>query len=93
MWQQSGENFAPNPMLSSFNTDFALKFGSEDLKQTNKKGLHHKIIGYLITLTQSALLFHRKAFVGPVFGKKFACTLLLVQKCCRSGIQILDRSN
>ena len=35
MPQQSGEYFAPNPMLSSFGIDFALKFGGED--QKNKK--------------------------------------------------------
>ena len=32
MPQQSGEYFAPNPMLSSFGMDFALKFGGEDQK-------------------------------------------------------------
>ena len=58
MLQQSGEYFAPNPMLSSFGMDFALKFGGED--QKNKKGLHRKILGYLITFTRSVLLFHRK---------------------------------
>ena len=36
MPQQSGEYFAPNPILSSFGMDFALKFGGED--QKNKKG-------------------------------------------------------
>ena len=46
-------------MLSSFAMDFALKFGGED--QKNKKGLHHKILGYLIT--RSVLLFHRKKAV------------------------------
>ena len=35
MPQQSGESFAPNPMLSSFGMDFALKFGGEN--QTDKK--------------------------------------------------------
>ena len=35
MLQQSGEYFAPNPMLSSFGMNFFLKFGSED--QKNKK--------------------------------------------------------
>ena len=35
MPQQSGEYFAPNPMLSSFGMDFALKFGGDD--QKNKK--------------------------------------------------------
>ena len=30
MWQRSGEYFAPNPVLSFFGTDFALKFGGED---------------------------------------------------------------
>ena len=33
MPQQSGEYFAPNPMLSSFGMDFALKFGGEDQKK------------------------------------------------------------
>ena len=33
MLQQSGEYFAPNPMLSSFDMDFALKFGGEDQKK------------------------------------------------------------
>ena len=36
MRQQSGEYFAPNPMLSFFGMDFALKFGGED--QKDKKG-------------------------------------------------------
>ena len=49
MRQQSGEYFAPNPMLSSFNTDFAIKLGGED--QKNKKGLHRKILSYLIKFT------------------------------------------
>ena len=35
MPQQSGEYFAPNPILSSFGMDFAFKFGGED--QKNKK--------------------------------------------------------
>ena len=35
MRQRSGEYFAPNPMLSFFGMDFALKFGGED--QKNKK--------------------------------------------------------
>ena len=35
MPQQFGEYFAPNPMLSSFGMDFALKFGGEN--QKNKK--------------------------------------------------------
>ena len=30
MQQQSGEYFAPNPVLSFFGMDFALKFGGED---------------------------------------------------------------
>ena len=30
MRQRSGEYFAPNPVLSFFGMDFALKFGSED---------------------------------------------------------------
>ena len=34
-------------MLSSFNPDFVLKFGGEG--QKNKKGLHRKILGYVIT--------------------------------------------
>ena len=33
--QRSGEYFAPNPVLSFFGMDFALKFGGED--QRNKK--------------------------------------------------------
>ena len=33
MRQQSGEYFAPNPMLSFFGTDFTLKFGGEDQKK------------------------------------------------------------
>ena len=36
MPQQSGEYFAPNPMLSSFGMDFALKFGGEDQKNKRK---------------------------------------------------------
>ena len=36
MLQQSGEYFAPNPMLSSFGMDFALKFGGEDQKNKTK---------------------------------------------------------
>ena len=50
MPQQSGEYFAPNPMLSSFGMDFALKFGGEGQKNL-KKGLYRKILGYLITFT------------------------------------------
>ena len=30
MRQRSGEYFAPNPVLSFFGMDFALKFGGED---------------------------------------------------------------
>ena len=41
MAQQSGEYFAPNPLLSSFDMNFARKFGGEN--QKNKKGLHRKI--------------------------------------------------
>ena len=38
-----------------------------------KKGLHRKILGYLITFTWSVLLFHRKKrWWWPVFGQKFA---------------------
>ena len=77
MPQQSGEYFAPNPMLSSFGVDFALKFGGED----KKKGLHRKLLGYLITFTRSVLLFHRKKRLWwLVFGQKFAGPLVLVQK-------------
>ena len=50
MRQRSGEYFALNTMLSSFGMDFALKFGGEDQK---KKGLHCKILGYLICLAVS----------------------------------------
>ena len=32
MRQRSGEYFAPNPRLSFFGMDFALKFGDEDQK-------------------------------------------------------------
>ena len=68
MSQKSGDHFAPNPMLSSFGMDFALKFGGEDQKN-KKKGLHRKILGYLITFTRSVFLFHRKkAFVVTCFG-------------------------
>ena len=35
MRQRSGEYFAPNPVLSFFDMDFALKFGGEHYK--NKK--------------------------------------------------------
>ena len=75
MPQQSGEYFAQNPMLFSFGVDFALKFGGED--QKNKKGLHHKILGYLITFTRSVLLFHKKKSVcGDLFlGKSFLVLL------------------
>ena len=70
MLQQSGEYFAPNPMLSSFGMDFAVKFGGEDQKN-EKKGLHCKILGYLITFTRSVLLFHKKkAFVITCFWAK-----------------------
>ena len=41
MRHQSGEYFAPNPMLSSFNTDFVLKFVGED--QTNKKLIYFSV--------------------------------------------------
>ena len=74
MPQQSDEHFAPNPMLSSFGMDFALKFGGK-----TKKGFHRKILGYF---TRSVLLFHRKKkrLWWPVFGQKFAGPLVLVQK-------------
>ena len=55
-------------MLSFFGINFALKFKGEDQKN---KGLHRKILGYLITFTRSVLLFHRKkAFVVNCFGAK-----------------------
>ena len=75
MRQRSGEYFAPNPILSLFCMGFALKFGGEDQKN-KKKGLHRKILGYLITFTWSVLLFHRKNLLWwPVLGQKFAsCT-------------------
>ena len=47
--QRSGEYFAPNPVLSFFGMDFALKFGGED--QKNKRVFRRKILGYLITFT------------------------------------------
>ena len=37
MPQQFGEYFAPNPMISSFDMDFALKFGGEDQKKKKKE--------------------------------------------------------
>ena len=37
MRQRSGENFAPNPVLSLFGMDFALKFGGEDQKNQKKR--------------------------------------------------------
>ena len=36
MRQRSGEYFAPNPVLSFFGMDFALKFGGEDKKIKKK---------------------------------------------------------
>ena len=67
--QQSGEYFAPNFMLSSFGKDFALKFGGKD--QKNKKGLHRKVLGYLITFNRFVVLFHsKKAFVVTCFWAK-----------------------
>ena len=67
MPQQSDEYFAPNPMLSSFGMDFALKFGGED-KKIKKKVFISKSWAALITFTQSALLFHgKKAFVVTCF--------------------------
>ena len=42
MRQRSGEYFDPNPVLSFFGMDFALKFGGEDQKN-KKKGLHRKV--------------------------------------------------
>ena len=49
MRHESGEYFAPNPMLSSINTDFDLKF---EVKTKNiKKVFCRKILGYLITFT------------------------------------------
>ena len=47
---RSGEDFAPNTMLSFFCMDFALKFGGEDQKY-KKKDLHLKVLGYLIMFT------------------------------------------
>ena len=37
MPQQFDEYFAPNPMLSSFGMDFALKFGGENQKNEKKR--------------------------------------------------------
>ena len=74
MPQQSDEHFAPNHMLSFFGMDFALKFGGEDKKI--KKGLHRKILGYLITFTRTVLLFHRK--------KAFVVTCLWAKVCWSS---------
>ena len=80
MRHQSGEYFAPNPMLSSFGMDLTLKFGGDD--QKNKKGLHRKILSYLITFTLSVLLFHRKkGFVVTCFWAKVcwsSCTRIQV---------------
>ena len=76
MPQQSGEYFAPNPMLSFFGMDFALKFEGENQKN-KKKSLHRKILGYLITFTRSVFLFHRK--------KAFVVICLLAKVCWSTG--------
>ena len=62
------QQFALNPMLSFFGMDFALKFEGEDQKI---KGLHRKILGYLITFTRSVFCFNKKkAFVVTCFWAK-----------------------
>ena len=66
MLQQSGEYFAPNPMLSCFGMDFAIRFWGEN--QKNKKIVFpRKILGYLVTFTRSVLLFDGKTFVVTCF--------------------------
>ena len=62
------QQFASNPMLSFFDMDFALKVEGEDQKN---KGLHRKILGYLITFTRSVFCFNKKkAFVVTCFWAK-----------------------
>ena len=58
-------------MLSSFGMDFALKFGGED--QTNKKGLHRKILGNLIS-------DHIHSICLAVSSKKSVCGDLFLGK-------------
>ena len=50
------QQFAPNPMLFFFGMDFALKVEGEDQKN---KGLHRKILGYLIMFTRSVFCFNK----------------------------------
>ena len=85
MRQRSGEYFAPNSMLSFFGMDFALKFEVKTKKI--KKGLHRKILGYLITFTRFVLLFHRKSVCGYLFLGKSLLVVLLQKFTLALGAQ------
>ena len=66
MRQQFGEYFAPNSISSSFGINFPSNL--EEKTKKIKKCFHRKTFGYLITVTRSVLLFHRKkAFVVTCF--------------------------
>ena len=69
MRQRSGEYFAPNPMLSYFGMDFALKFGGEDqksIKRSSSQNLRLLDHAYLICPAVSL----KKAFVVTCFWAK-----------------------
>ena len=68
MRQRSGEYFAPNPMLSFFGMDFALKFGGEDqkTKRFSSQNLRRLDYVHLIWLAVS----YKKAFVVTCFWEK-----------------------
>ena len=75
MRQQSGEYFAPNPVLSFFGMDFALKFGGKDKK--NKKGLHRKIKATWLRSLDLSCWFIEKSVCGYLFlGKSLLVVLL-----------------
>ena len=76
MRQQSGEYFAPNPMLSSF-VGVSIFVEHWGWNHKNKRASLQNLT-YLITTTWSVLLFLRKVFVVTCFGQKFAGPLALV---------------
>ena len=77
--QQSGKNFDPNPMLSSFSIDFALKFGDEGLKIQKKRSSSQNLRlldhAHLICLAVS-----QKSVCGDLFLGKSLLVLLCQYK-------------
>ena len=51
MQPRSGKYFAPNPMLSFFGMDFALKFGGEDQKKKKRSSSQNlRLLDYYVHL-------------------------------------------